>query len=471
MPNQLQLNELDHNNIKNISDLKQILKAFNCKSILIKKLGKNNNDKNQIYIHPNPDYLNGIFDLDFERRGISTSRKKKGTQEEIPAGIFNKFHWIDTDLKKHKVTECKAILYAQYPEVRLSGFQTIENTIPTSLSIKFTKSNPQVDRFLAIGADRDGAAYAILIVNPKTDFQKEFEVLKYHKGSKACKLIELTTDLSPSERLKNILARKIAGKDVKGCRLKNGVTIPFTGTQVHGYTLEHELGISTNAAKDGDYLGIELKCFTSNKLTLFTPEPDGGLYAEDFKLFMKTYGYEKEAMYRFTGLHRTGKVSESTGLNLRVLHSAKKGDASIVHDFDINKPFKDQLKNLRVVLLDSNDKVAASWSLSRLFGSWGVKHNEVVYVPATVQTNKIAEEIKEGYLKRVYFSDSVLWCKESSVEKMIHAIVNGTIFLDPAPKHNPNNPKDDKRRSQWRVNNIYRDAKQLYKNVDEVKLK
>src|SRR5690606_14268762 len=125
--------------------------------------------------------------------------------------------------------------------------------------------------------------------------------------SKACKVIRLAIAETGSEKLKYLLAERIAGKNVKGCRLDiKGETLPFTGTQVHGYTLEHELGIPPNASKSGDIFGIELKCFTSKKLTLFTPEPDGGLYFDDFTGFMRRYGYAKEAVYRFTGLHRAG---------------------------------------------------------------------------------------------------------------------------------------------------------------------
>lgn len=467
------LNELDHISVGSISDMEKVFMRLGCTSVLLKKLGRNNNDKNQIYIHSNPDFLNGLFDLSFSYREPSTSQKKKGTGLPIPVGIFNEFYWIGTDGSEHKVRECKAILYAQYPEVRLSGFKTDNGLIPAALGVEFTKKHPECVRFLALGGDRAGKTYALMIVRPEGSFHDGFERLDYHKDSKACKVIRLLSDKSGSKQLMQLLKERIAGRDVKGCRLDaKGNTVPFTGTQVHGYTLEHELGIETNASKDGDIFGIELKCFTNQKLTLFTPEPDGGLYAESFDRFMKKYGYEKEAVYRFTGLHRVGKQAERSGLSLslRVLCLDKKDSENRLVDYDANKPFKDQLRSLQVVLMDDDDNVAASWSLARLFDNWGVKHNEVVYVPARVGQNDVLEEVKLGYEKRVYFGNEVLWCKNSSVEHMILAIVNGVIFLDPAPKFDPDNPKNNKRRSQWRVNNIYRDSKDLYESVDQVRL-
>lgn len=465
------LNKLDYVSIKSIGDVKDIFTSKGCSSILIKKLGRNNNDKNQIYIHPNPDFLNGLFDLSFSYREPSTSRKKKGGGLPIPVGVFNNFYWIGTDGNEYRVPDCKAILYAQYPEVRLSGFKTINGHIPVALGVEFTKTYPGCIRFLALGGDRTGKTYALMIVQPEYGFSAEFEKLDYHQDSKACKVIRLLPDASGSVRLMQLLKARIAGRDVKGCRLDTkGNTVPFTGTQVHGYTLEHELGISTNASKEGDIFGIELKCFTNQKLTLFTPEPDGGLYAESFDSFMQKYGYAKEAVYRFTGLHRVGKQSERSGLSLRVLCHDKKGDDNQYVDYDAGKPFKDQLRDLQVVLIDDDENIAASWSLARLFDNWGVKHNEVVYVPAKVGPNEVAEELRLGYEKRVYFGNEVLWCRNSSVEHMILAIVNGVIFLDPAPKFDPDNPKNNKRRSQWRVNNIYRDSEDLYDSVERVKL-
>lgn len=466
------MNILDHTDVSSLDNIIDQLKSLECKALLCKQLGKNNNDKNQIYFHHNPDFLNSIFDLTFSYRQTSTSNKRKATKKPIPEAIFNDFSWLGSDGSLHKTSRLKGILYAQYPEVRLSGFRSDNGLMPQSLSVQFTKENPNAVRFLIIGANAKGKAYGVVIVKPSQSVINAIANIPLHADSKICRYLNFASDNSRmnSEKLKRLLSQKIAGRSIKGCRLNtNGETIPFIGTQVHGYTLEHELGIIPNADQDGDIFGIELKCFTRNKLTLFTPEPDGGLYAQSFKEFMLKYGYEKDAVYRFTGLHRVNSVNEKSQLSMAVWCSPKGKDDELI-DFDISKPFKNQLHNLQVVLVDDDNNIAASWSLARLFNNWGVKHNEVVYVPASVSDNEISAEIEAGFTKRVLFGNEVLWCYRSTLEIMIRAIVTGIIYLDPSPKLDPDNPKNNKRRSQWRINNIYRDSAKLYEEVQRVKL-
>lgn len=465
-------NVLDHTGIKSVRDLSKLLADQGCEQALIKKLGKNNNDKNQIYFHHDASLLNAIFDMTFTTREASQSKKKDGkvTGKKILSAVFNNFHWLATDGSLHKVTECKGVLYAQYPEVRLSGFKSQFGLMPRSMSVDFVKNYQGVERYLVLGATSEGHTVAVMLAEPEALFGEEFLELPFMANSTICRRIELA-QTSGSEKLKAMLRERIGGKTVKGCRLDaKGNTLPFTGPQVHGYTLEHELGIRTNAAKDGDIFGIELKCFTGKKLTLFTPEPDGGLYAESFEDFMIRYGYEKETTYRFTGLHRAGSVTEKSGLTLRVMCIPSKSMHDALVEYDPNKPLSHQLDNLQVVLTDKNDYLAASWSSKRLLNNWGVKHQEAVYVPATVSDNENLSESALGFKKSVSFGTDVLWCKKTSLERMILAIVNGVIFLDPAPKLDMDNPRNNKRRSQWRVNDIYRDSFELYERVEKVSI-
>lgn len=463
-------NVLDHVDISSMSVLSNFFQSSNCERVLIKKLGKNNNDKNQIYFHHDASLLNAVFDITFSTREKSQSNKRKGSIKgtKILSAIFNDFQWLSTDKNFHRVTSCKGVLYAQYPEVRLSGFRAETGLMPRTMSVEFTKENPDIERYLAIGATSEGRAVAMMIVEPSSEFKQAFLNLPFLENSKICRLLNVEQD-SGSQKLLALLKQNIGGQNVKGCRLDaKGHTLPFTGTQVHGYTLEHQLGIRTNASKDGDIFGIELKCFTNKKLTLFTPEPDGGLYSESFSDFMQKYGYEKEAVYRLTGLHRAGSVSEKSGLSLRVLCTPKGSESDNLEDYNPEKPLSHQLENLSVVLEDDDENVAASWSVERLLNNWGVKHNESVYVPAKVSDNEIKEEYDAGFTRRVHFGNQVLWCKRTNLEKMIRSIACGVIFLDPAPKYDPDNPKNNKRRSQWRINNIFRDSHHLYEEVREV---
>ena len=269
-------NKLDFINTEKLEDLTFILQKHGCEIALIKKLTKNNNDKNQIYFHHDASILNSLFDMTFTERGESSSLTKKLSTpgKFIPQALFNKFYWLSIEDTLHQAKNCKAIVYHQYPEARLSGFLTVDNEMPRSMSIEYTKENPSSVRYLLIGATSTGKAIAIMLVDPSKVFERQFQKLPFYSSSKICRHIDLNhKTISNTEKLKKILIEKVADKTLKGCRYnKQGETIPFTGTQVHGYTLEHACGIKPNSNKNGDIFGIELKCFTNKKLTLFTPE-------------------------------------------------------------------------------------------------------------------------------------------------------------------------------------------------------
>lgn len=473
-----EFNHLDHLDIQDLESVQEQLKVHGCTIALIKSLPKNANDKNQIYFHSDASLLNSIFDLRFSDRGDSTSETKRSSEpgKSIPQAVFHQFSWLSSQGELHNTKACKAIIYAQYPEARLSGFITNNGEIPRSISIDYTKSNDLQPRYIAIGATPTGSAIAMMLVNPGPGFIKQFDELDNYYGSKVCKAIEIRHGKNDrSNKLEQILTEKVGGQTLLGCRYdKEGNTIPFTATQVHGYTLEHACGIKPNSDKEGDIFGIELKCFTRKKLTLFTPEPDGGLYSESYASFMVTYGYNKEDdrdTYRFTGLHRAYIENQKTKLTLKIYCFQTIEEIDLQGNktkhierkcYDPKKPITKQMNGMEVVLEDREGNTAASWSLERLLNCWGAKHNEVVYVPATKEENLDSETVSQGYKWNITFSDTVLWCKNTNAEKLFQAIHSGTIYLDPAPKYSKVDPKMNKRRSQWRINDIYKAADELY---------
>ncbi|KWT99565.1 hypothetical protein APQ14_14515 [Vibrio toranzoniae] len=477
-----EFNHFDHFNTPNLAAVSKLLQAHGCNIALIKALPKNANDKNQIYIHSDASLLNSIFALNFRDREASTSQTKKTSNpgRRIPEATFEHFSWLSTDGKLAKTKACKAIIYAQYPEARLSGFVTDDLEMPRSLSVDYTKSDELLPRYLIIGATKAGEAVAMIAVNPPQEFVKEFKALENYFGSSVCKAVVIEQETG-TQKLKAILRENVASQTLLGCRFdKEGNTIPFTGTQVHGYTLERACGIKPNADKNGDIFGIELKCFTRKKLTLFTPEPDGGLYKENFNLFMTTYGYEKEGAYRLTGLHRAYQENTKSLLTLKITckHAIKEKDGitgkkTILYKagyYDPEIPITKQMTDMKVILEDRSGEVAASWSLERLLNCWGAKHNEVVYVPAQKLVNEEQSTRDKGYKWKIDFTDQVLWCNKTNAEKLFQAIDNGTVYLDPAPKYCPDSPKDNKRRSQWRINDIYKAADSLYEETRLVNL-
>lgn len=463
-------NHLDFVETPNIEIVKELLAQHGCIIALIKKLSRNNNDKNQIYFHHDTSILNSVFDLTFEEREASASVTKKSSQKgkSIASAVFNSFSWVDTGGKLHEAKRCKGITYHQYPEMRLSGFKTVDNEMPRALTLDYTKQNDALPRYLVIGATIKGKAIAMLLTNPHEEFVLAFNKLDKFQGSNICKHLPIQEEISNTDKLEALLKERVVGQTLKGCRLdKHGNTLPFTRNQVHGYTLEHALDIIPNADHEGDIFGIELKCFTAKKISLITTEADGGLYHESFNDFMTAYGYLKGEDYRLTGIHRAYQRNEKSGLTLKITCEpvSKNSPISELKDYDPEIAFSKQMNKMQVVLVDDYGTHAACWSIERLMNRWGAKHNEVVYIPASVVENDMPLEIADGFLKRVVFGTEVIWCFRSTVENLINAIHQGIIFLDPAPKYNPNDPKKNKRRTQWRLNNIYAAVSVLYERA------
>lgn len=449
------MSDLFHHSPPDLDGLRAKMERHGITEAIIKSLGKNNNDKNQIYSGVALAPLYPTFDMTFNLRGPSVSGKKKSATAgtPIPEAVFKEFSWVKADGAVVEARGVKMIIYAQYPETRLSGFQAVDNTMPSALSVDFTRRYPDAVRYLVLGRRGSGAVAAFMIVNPGPDFIRDVSQLPNAPGSRIWKQMRLKSAFNTSLFQRLAAASMI---ELPGARMaSDGTTLPFNGTQVCGYTLEHSLGIRSNSSKFGDFDGIELKAHTQKKVTLFTPEPDMGLYSEDFEKFMKGYGYmDDEGHYRLTGVHKANVRCKKSGLTLKIQNYERGMSLASRADSDVH-----------VGLYAEDGVLAAGWSLERLLNCWTAKHNEAVYVPATKKPMFNKELSAAGYRYNIVFSNKVMWCRETSAEKLFEALYSGMLFLDPAPKFCPGKPHLNKRRSQWRVNDIEVAARSLYNEV------
>jgi hypothetical protein len=452
--------------IDSIAELEAILASVGADLALLKVLPKNANDKNQIYIAADFGVLYDLFDLTLAERGESASVTKGKLQigSRIPEAVFNNFSWLKRNGSLVPAKRLKAIIYPQYPEARLSGLQAVDNSMPASLSVDFTKVNPNAKRLLVLARLPRGKCIGLVCIGYSSAFELELGMLPGFERARACRRLTISQDNSSklASKLINVL-----GRPIRGCRLDSfGRTLPFSGTQVCGYTLEHELGIIPNSGSDGDLYGIELKTHTQIKVTLFTPEPDGGMYARDFSAFMKKYGYvDSNGDLRLTGIHRVGIMCSKSALTLQVREFRDDGSGRKAFPYDPTTPLTAKLDNIDVALVDSDDEAAAIWSLERLMNCWGAKHNEVVYIAASKSENPDKVEFDAGFEHIVTFDTGVMWCRNTTAERLLKAISDGVIFLDPAPKLHATDPSKNKRRAQWRVNDITKAASALYSSV------
>jgi hypothetical protein len=201
------------------------------------------------------------------------------------------------------------------------------------------------------------------------------------------------------------------------------------------YTLEALLGVAANAAKEPDAHGYEIKTYRGDRISLMNPTPDGGFQGKhSFREFMDRYGREArkgDGSKRFTGTHRVGLISPTTGLGLRV-----RGYDPASDGFDAGAGIAVEMFH------PGTGTVAASWSLERLANCWNAKHASAMYVPAE------ARETGGGTVE-YSFGNEVLVGEGTDVFRLLRAIQCGLVWYDPADSiYSSGQPKV---RPQWRT--------------------
>ena len=211
---------------------------------------------------------------------------------------------------------------------------------------------------------------------------------------------------------------------------------PITPPNGGGYTLEALLGITPNGKSEPDYLGWEIKGHSTNRITLMTPEPNGGFYGErGAKEFVERYGHavKDNGMY-FTGNHKFGKSSTRTGMTLQV------------SGFD---PLNPKLLDVNgaVQLVDDKGNEAASWAFTHLLTHWNRKHAFAAYIRYTQKV--VAPKCRE-----YRFNTPILMGEHTDFTRYLNALCSGAIIFDPGSKvSNANSPESTvKARSQFRIN-------------------
>jgi len=134
-----------------IAEIQERLRLLGADKAVLKMLPRNANDKNQIYFASSFTPLYKTFDLTLAERGQTSSVKETSKPgSNIPEAVINDFSWLKADGTKIAAKNVKAIVYTQYPEARLSGLEAVDNTMPQSLSVTYTKANPDSKRLLVL---------------------------------------------------------------------------------------------------------------------------------------------------------------------------------------------------------------------------------------------------------------------------------------------------------------------------------
>jgi hypothetical protein len=431
--------------------LDNLIKLFadkNCETIYIKELVKNNNSKQQIYLARGDVQILNIFPV----KEFTTVLNDHAKKETFHAACS--FFWLDDGGNRFVAPHAKFILYPKYPEVRFSGFIQGCAKAPSDIL-----NHTVAGRYLFFGISKSDDILGY-VSDANNEISNEFSKIRtnlptvgvlYSLAVKAQRII-LDTKTELLKKLKEIYLKGW----IDSKQLKPGyIVAPCNESRCGGLTLEAELGIIQNGKSEPDYLGWEIKQFgvrklhliNSSRITLMTPEPDGGVYGKSGGIeFVKKYGYKslsnKERM-DFTGYHKYKLLQKKSGLILDI------------EGYDlINDKINDT--DGGIYLLDNKGNIAASWSFSKMLTHWTKKHAKASYIPSLLQTTPN---------RQYQYSNKIILGEGTDFSFFIRNLANGKIFYDPGIHIDNISTKPTlKPRSQFRISS--KNIKELYKEIE-----
>lgn len=423
--------------------LKEMMSDHGVQRILFKRLSPNDNSKNQPYFGPDLTALGFLPTGDIVGTPTSSDKPKKSDVKFLASLDFS---WLSEEGNIAPAPGAKLIFYPQYPEVRFSGFLQGCSASPSSLMDPYKRGREE-GRLLFLGIRRDKKIVGYLAA-ADTAIARELEGTWDFASIGVFE--ELPTSFSdprtdPREALLAEL-RRICDKgwiDSKRL-LADGTEIDYRAPNGGGFTLEAEFGITPNGFSEPDYRGWELKQYavrnlekpSGGRITLMTPEPNGGFYKNSgVEAFLLEYGYpdtKGRDRLNFCGTHKAGVLHKKT--NLTLLLPGFDAEQSILVD-----------PTAGVTLVDGNGEHAASWSYASLIAHWKKKHAKAAYVPSLRRSSPSIQ---------YRFSRQVDLGAGTGVSKLLGAISAGKIFYDPGitMKDASGSRRPIKRRSQFRVN-------------------
>jgi len=428
--------------IETVEKLLRRFRDLGAERVFFKKLAENDNSKQQVYLGK------GFAALSFFSYGeIVAYPDLKDPNFKASLDFF----WVDDELIE-RAPGTQLILYPAYPEVRLSGFLAGCRLAPSHHMQKIPKECRKGfdGRVLIFGTTADGRTFAHLAIE-NSSLANELRALPSESDEL---LIELTLPVGSQENRQKLLdaLREIHRTGPHGSKrmYSNGEVKPYAARNGGGYTLEALLGIAPNSRSEPDYMGWEIKAYTKSRVTLMTPEPNGGFYGrEGVRAFVEKYGHVSAAGDKyFTGAHKVNKPTEPAGTTLKL------------RGYDLDSPDKMAVDGAIYLVNELGEEVAV-WDFASLLTHWNRKHAFAAYVPTE----------RFSATNEYHYKSPILMGEHTDFSKYLEALARGKIVFDPGSKiYGPDSEKPGtvKARSQFRI--AVKDLNNLYSRFTAEKL-
>lgn len=443
----------------------ELLTHAGAKNIWVKRLVRNNNSKQQVYLaHDTTDMY--FLPLGKPTYSPGTSNKPRAggpvIQHVLP------WRWV-TPNGVFEAPRTKLIYYPQYPEYRLSGFLDKCEEPPSEL-FNVDKRGHEDGRclFLSPVATDEGEKYVVgLAVGAQSPASQYVEKMKGFKPGNLCQVSYKNSYEAGDFTVLEKALLKLIGRDITPWRyLNDGTSVhPYHAQNEGGLTLEAELGVGENAIPGPDYDVWELKAVSQKSLdkrydhlvTLFTPQPDVGWVKEHSGVeFVKKYGHVSKCdekgnptEYYFTtkDFNKPGQDKVTAKLDLQLI------------GFTNAKKFR---TDGMIALIDrETGDLVSGWTFRKLLEHWQTKHNRAAYVPYITKNKGRNSTVQYGPLLTLGIS--------TSFGLLLQAFNDGIAVYDPGYKAILENGRwSSHARSQFRIN--YKKIVALYYQIQEIDL-
>jgi hypothetical protein len=436
---------------ESFASVQEALEALRVKGsdyVLVKLLSDaQDNEKNQIYLGGSSVVFQRVPGKEIQTTSSKSAKKLSKNPNFLKIAQSIDFSWVDPH-GSYQAPNTKMIFYPQYPEIRLSGFLNGAKKAPKAIRRAFQGNFGK--RYLMLGIAKHNV-FGILVTSNQTAGCHALDSLPTWSSSKILRIKKLKIGMDSLDGAR--LVREI--KKIASTGPHNSVTLekhgskpkPFSGWQGGGYTLEALLGIPRNAISAPDKYGFEIKTFNKSSITLITTEPDFGIRQSDgLKVFLNRFGWKgakDDGSLRFNGRHYLeGKSTARSNLRLTI------------ENWDIANNQPSGTGKPRIRLVNSKNEIAAGWSLDKLTDAWMKKHSGAIYV----ETSPIKSST-EKYPRAYDFKGRLYKCEGTSTVKLIKALLDGIIFLDPGDRELEGG--EGKKRTQWRLAGTNKNLKAL----------